>query len=298
MTEGDEGLFKNKEGLSVNEKLELKKIVRESEVCINHGILNCSLEYDLIKEKINRNRKSIAAGCLFNEEEAEILDIFDYFSSDLESRADYFNFTYIIIDHKFIVEEKIMLNEALDAKIMFTLGISDIKNFFHLSTFNTLFDIFVFLKDYNYYAYYTVYNSVSNYHLKDINHMLSDLASALTVSHADAMINYSSSALHIDCIFSDMKVPNKFSYCVSDEDAEKAAFKRVYDFYFAGRGKKIFETLISAAEGYGKKSADALNEKLSLSKLRVGRAKAENISNMLSGYSTSISQKISGLRKK
>jgi hypothetical protein len=294
----NEDLFKNKGGLSGEERLEFNKILKKSESICRPGDLNCNLEYNFIKEKILSNRKYIALSCLFTDEELELLDIFDYFSEDAETRADYFNFSYVIFDHKFIVEEKIMLAEALDAKIMFTLGISDVKNYYHNSSFNTLFDIFAFLKDYNYYAYYTVYNAVSNYHLKDINSMLSDLASVLSVSHSNADINYSSSALHIECIFPDTKSPNKFSYYVNDVDAERSAFKRVYDFYFSGRGRKVFENLISAVNSYEKRKSDAVKDKLSLSRLRVDRAKTEKISQMLSGYSTDISMKISGLRKK
>ncbi len=132
---------------------------------------------------------------------------------------------------------------------------------------NVLFLMLSFLKDYVYYSYNTVYNDISMFHINDANKLLASLGSVLSVA------NYNSIKDDIKSLFINVYI-NKgtekkyYSYYVSNIDADNAAFKNVYDFYYKYYGKKMFESEL--AQKFEVK--DVKTEKLILSKQKVMKA--------------------------
>ncbi len=293
----NEHSFEKKSSLKGNEANEFQKLLEQKEKKNNPVQSNWSgLCTDLSKEEItgrvSQNRESHALAYGFTEEERLALISLKDVYKEQQVRYICFDFIFTILDHNFIVAEKLSMEDALEGKLLFILGIPTLKPFIDKHQNTVLYDILFFLKDYNYFAYSTIYNNVSILHINNVNKLLAHVASILTIAAYDKINNCSSESLYINCKLPELRPPNCFSYYISNDDANTEAFHIVYDFYFQRKIKPAFDAVVAPPNtNVAQKVLDESHEK-------VLRARTVKMKDMIDSYTNALQNKLTGLSKR
>ncbi len=224
-----------------NEK-DIKDVINKSIKSTERQKMGCRLlKYNTrkseVKKFIDKNRQYLEKSLNFAQDERQTLNSIAENAQNNKYPKDYFLFAFVIIDDKFLDEKKITLNDAVDSKMLYALGVADEEYIEDESQRNTLYLIFQFLKEYS----FQVYNMQSIPKMEEFNEMLAGLASVISFTCVDDAPDYSSTSLHINAVFDSVDFNKKFALYVSDEDIKTKNFKTAYDFYFHNKAGQIIK---------------------------------------------------------
>lgn len=283
-----------KGGLSESEINQFKKLVSEDNSRrFNKEGTGTGNEQDgandvQIRSFIHTTRSSLIRSLNFNSEETSALASLQSGTPSKNAIRDYIHFACLTIDHVYFVREKLHAEDAVIGKLLFTLGIHSLKQLDEECRKTVLFRLVNLLVDYGYYAYST--HSVQV--LSDLNELIADLGSVLSIAVSSKEAMYNASSLHLNILF-DINFKNKkFSYFVSDKDAETVEFKRLYDFYFKNEGKTAFEKAVLKQEKREKAETFFTKD------LTTDSGVSLEVKRLIAKYSNTLDVKLASLRKR
>ena len=214
-----------------------KNIKLEQKQKSSKGLLQYNVTSQEVKHLLDNNRKSLSQALSFSEEDIKTLTSISRNITENKYTKDYFLYAFMIIDDKYFDEKKITLNDAIESKIYYTLGISSFKKITDESKRSTLFLIINFFKELG----FQVYNSASISKLEEYNDMLAGLASVISFAAVDSSPSYSSTSLHINAVIDSAEYKKSIAFFVADDDVEKRDFKKGYNFYFENSAEDVFK---------------------------------------------------------
>jgi hypothetical protein len=275
LSDSEARLFKD-----IMKKDQAKKLSRESYSPYGDN----ASEGSEVEEYVRSTREILLQSLDFTSEEKNGLKNLLRSGKGVETKKNYFFFIYTSIDHKSFVEGKLRESAAVEGKISFLLGLTDLRQVDEDSTKTVLYKILAMLHKYAYYAY----GSQSSDALSYANECLASLASVLSIGSYSGGRNRPTSTLYIDCVIDPLNPNKKFYYYVSKEDAETDEFKLIYDFYFQNEGKAAFESSLK------KKAFEEKDKKIE--KMQAASVKKVDVKlgAMLETYSSIIAVKLKG----
>lgn len=293
-----------KASLSDAEAAQFRKIVKENDLkekmYNSTQVFRASSSHSEIQNYLDRTREVIIDRLGFTEKEKRAIDILKGNFSDNETIKIYLYFVFITIDYKFFISNAITLEDAIQGKFNFLLGLSHFNQISDISKKQVLFKILSLLREFCYHTY----NVSSSAKIEQANKLLINLGVGLSIASRDTSMAKGLTSLSMECILDPLNPNKRFIYYVSDEAAELPEFKQIYDFYFKHESKEQFKSAVYKRMSPEEKAEIRdKNEYASETKRLNDRQKRAlghntNIENMIEQYGDVLSKKLSNLKKR